>query len=73
SEGEGQIDAFLQRHGASEVHLDERSPGHLLPLPDNGSTGADDGPGDPSGTAPGAFADGFFYALLRKGGPAGTT
>jgi 16S rRNA (cytosine967-C5)-methyltransferase len=71
SEGEGQIDAFLQRHGASEVHLDSRSPGHLLPLPDNGRTGADDASGMLAGTPPEAFADGFFYALLRKGGRAG--
>ncbi len=71
SEGEHQIDAFLQRHGASEVHLDRRSPGHLLPLPDNGSMGADDASGKRSGDLPGAFADGFFYALLQKGGLAG--
>ena len=72
SEGELQIDAFLQRHGASDVHLDGRSPGHLLPLPDNGSTGADVASGTPPGATPGVFADGFYYALLRKGGLAGT-
>ena len=71
SEGEHQIDAFLQRHGVSEVHLDGRSPGHLLPLPDNGSMGADDASGKLPGNPPDAFADGFFYALLRKGGLAG--
>jgi len=63
SEGEHQIDAFLQRRGASVAHLDGRSPGHLLPLPDNGSSGAS-GPG--GGEGPGV-ADGFYYALLRKG------
>ena len=62
SEGEHQIDAFLQRRGASVAHLDGRSPGHLLPLPDNGSSGASE-PG--SGEGPGV-ADGFYYALLRK-------
>jgi 16S rRNA (cytosine967-C5)-methyltransferase len=71
SEGERQIDAFLQRHGPSDVHLDDRSPGHLLPLPDNGPTGADDASGKLPGLAPDPSADGFFYALLRKGGFAG--
>ena len=70
AEGEHQIDAFLQRRGASGAHLDGRSPGHLLPLPDNGSTGASS-PG--SGTALGSrdVADGFYYALLRKASVAG--
>jgi len=62
SEGEHQIDAFLQRRGTSGAHLDGRSPGHLLPLPDNGSSGAS---GSGSGEGPGV-ADGFYYALLRK-------
>jgi len=58
TEGQHQIDAFLQRRGASDVHLDDRSPGHLLPLPDNGSSGA---------ASPGSgVSDGFFYALMRK-------
>ena len=63
AEGSRQIDAFLQRHGGSDAGLDARSPGHLLPLPDNGSTvaGTSDGrPTPPTG-------DGFYYALLRKG------
>ena len=30
TEGEHQIDAFLQRRGASEAHLDARSPGHRV-------------------------------------------
>jgi len=43
--------------------LDPRSPGHLLPLPDNGSTVA-----GTSGSRPApSTGDGFFYALLRKG------
>jgi 16S rRNA (cytosine967-C5)-methyltransferase len=54
AEGQAQIDAFLQRRGPAEARLDPASPGHLLPLPDNGS----------AGTAP--SADGFFYALLHK-------
>jgi len=66
SEGEHQIDAFLQRRGASQVHLDARSPGHLLPLPDNGPTGAE-APGSGHGTPSGVVSDGFYYALLRKG------
>ncbi len=66
AEGEHQIDAFLQRRGHSDAHLDGRSPGHLLPLPDNGLSGAD-ASGSLSGATPGSFSDGFFYALLQKG------
>jgi 16S rRNA (cytosine967-C5)-methyltransferase len=65
SEGQLQIDAFLQRCGASGARLDGRSPGHLLPLPDNGSTGASL-PGSGSATNSQGVADGFYYALLRK-------
>jgi 16S rRNA (cytosine967-C5)-methyltransferase len=54
AEGQAQIDAFLQRLGPDAARLDPASPGHLLPLPDNGSAGQ-----VPS-------ADGFFYALLHK-------
>ena len=54
AEGQAQIDAFLQRHGPTAARLDPASPGHLLPLPDNG----------PAGPTP--PADGFFYALLHK-------
>jgi 16S rRNA (cytosine967-C5)-methyltransferase len=54
AEGQAQIDAFLQRLGPGKARLDPASPGHLLPLPDNG----------PAGWAP--SADGFFYALLHK-------
>jgi 16S rRNA (cytosine967-C5)-methyltransferase len=70
AEGERQIDAFLQRHGAPETHLDARSPGHLLPLPDNGPSGADV-PGSGSEASSRIVADGFFYALLRKEPAAG--
>ena len=70
TEGEHQIDAFLQRRGGSEAHLDDRSPGHLLPLPDNGSSVAAT-PGSGSGAASSAVADGFYYALLRKESAAG--
>ena len=58
AEGRLQIDAFLQRLPAGTGVLDPVSPGHLLPLPDNGARGADG-----RGTA---LQDGFFYALIRK-------
>ena len=70
TEGEHQIDAFLQRRGGSGVHLDGRSPGHLLPLPDNGSTGASS-PGSGADMSSHGVADGFYYALLRKESAAG--
>ena len=65
TEGEHQIDAFLQRRGASGAHLDARSPGHLLPLPDNGPNGASP-PGNGVDAASPVVSDGFYYALLRK-------
>ena len=68
AEGERQIDAFLQRHGPSEVRLDARSPGHLLPLPDNGSSVAS----FPRSRAVPDTGDGFFYALLQKGSQQGS-
>ena len=37
AEGQDQIDAFLQRQGGHAAMLDPASPGHLLPLPDNGA------------------------------------
>jgi 16S rRNA (cytosine967-C5)-methyltransferase len=58
AEGERQIDAFLQRLPAGAARLDPASPGHLLPLPDNGAGGT-------HGTSP-QGGDGFFYALLHK-------
>jgi len=57
AEGQAQVDAFLQRLGPVGVRLDPASPGHLLPLADNGPT--------PAATAA-APPDGFFYALLHK-------
>ena len=54
-EGQGQIDAFLQRASGAKVLP---SPGHLLPLPDNASLAAT-GHDLPA-------ADGFFYGLLEK-------
>jgi 16S rRNA (cytosine967-C5)-methyltransferase len=54
AEGQSQIDAFLQRVPPGTARVDPASPGHLLPLPDNGPAGAR------------ASADGFFYALLHK-------
>ena len=58
AEGQGQIDAFLQRHADAGVAAEPASPGHLFPLPDNGP----DRPPPNSG----ASADGFFYSLLEK-------
>ena len=57
-EGEGQIDAFMQRIGPGAARLDPRSPGHLLPLPDNGDEAA--------AGRPRALQDGFYYALIHK-------
>ncbi len=51
AEGQGAIDAFLQRQPGARLALWPASPGHLLPLPDNSQTAA-------------ATGDGFFYALL---------
>jgi 16S rRNA (cytosine967-C5)-methyltransferase len=58
AEGQAQIDAFLQRLGAGGARLDPSSPGHLLPLPDNGA--------QPAGGPTTALADGFYYALIHK-------
>ncbi len=57
AEGQAQIEAFLQRRGPAEASLDPRSPGHLLPLPDNRPEAA---------TGSSALHDGFFLALLHK-------
>jgi 16S rRNA (cytosine967-C5)-methyltransferase len=55
-EGQAQIDAFLQRHGADGAVLDPASPGHLLPVADNcnQAVGQD------------VRHDGFYYALIHK-------
>ncbi len=58
AEGQDQIDAFLQRHADAGVAAQPPSPGHLLPLPDNGI--------DPPSPDSGASADGFFYSLIHK-------
>lgn len=58
AEGQHQIDAFLQRLPQEQARLDADSPGHCLPLPDNG----------PAATTV-AAADGFFYAVLHKLAP----
>jgi 16S rRNA (cytosine967-C5)-methyltransferase len=55
TEGQAQIDAFLQRLGPGQARLDPASPGHLSGLPDNGSH-----------QVPPPSADGFFYALVHK-------
>jgi 16S rRNA (cytosine967-C5)-methyltransferase len=60
-EGQQRIDAFLQRLPAGSAQLDEASPGHLLPLPDNSTSAAARAPGDRQ-----AWQDGFFYALIHK-------
>ncbi len=57
-EGQGQIDAFMQRLAPGAARLDPGSPGHLLPSRDNGPQGV-------AGRSP-ALQDGFFYALLHK-------
>ena len=57
AEGQSQIDAFMQRHGAEAPRLDPAAPGHLLPLPDNAITSAPPGQ---------TLADGFYYALIHK-------
>jgi 16S rRNA (cytosine967-C5)-methyltransferase len=57
AEGEAQTDAFLQRLPPGSTRLDPASPGHLLPLPDNGLG------------APAADEDGFYYALIHKTRP----
>jgi len=58
AEGQDQIDAFLQRLNPGQARLDPASPGHLLPLPDNGA--------HPPGVAGAVLSDGFFYALIHK-------
>jgi len=58
AEGQDQIDAFLQRQPGARVAANPASPGHLLPLPDNGS----------EHPLPGfsKAADGFFHTLIEK-------
>ncbi len=58
AEGQGQIDAFLQRLPPGAARLDPASPGHLLPLPDNPTLAAT--------RAPTVLHDGFYYALIHK-------
>ncbi|MEP7098924.1 MAG: 16S rRNA (cytosine(967)-C(5))-methyltransferase RsmB [Burkholderiales bacterium] len=58
AEGQHQIDAFLQRQPGAALAASPASPGHLLPLPDNG----DERPVHDISAA----ADGFFYALIEK-------
>jgi 16S rRNA (cytosine967-C5)-methyltransferase len=58
AEGQEQIDAFLQRLPPGQARLDPASPGHLLPLPDNGA--------HPGGGRGAVLSDGFFYALIHK-------
>jgi 16S rRNA (cytosine967-C5)-methyltransferase len=58
AEGQHQIDAFLQRRPDARPAASPPSPGHLLPLPDNASEGAEH--------KFSAAADGFFHALLAK-------
>jgi 16S rRNA (cytosine967-C5)-methyltransferase len=55
AEGQHQIDAFLQRQTRASPVAAPASPGHLLPLADNSSTGS---------VAAGSAHDGFFHALL---------
>jgi 16S rRNA (cytosine967-C5)-methyltransferase len=58
AEGQQQIDSFLQRQPPHTATLMPQSPGHLLPLPDNGAQSS-------TARSP-LLQDGFFYALIRK-------
>lgn len=58
AEGQHQIDAFLQRQADASLINQAPSPGHLLPLPDNGQ--------EAPVPALGASPDGFYFALLEK-------
>ena len=58
AEGQGQIDAFLQRLPPGSARWQPHSPGHLLPSPDNQAA-------DMTGH-PATVHDGFFYALIQK-------
>jgi len=53
AEGQGQLDAFLQRQADAKSHAVPGFTGHLLPLADNVQQTS-------------ATLDGFFYALLTK-------
>jgi 16S rRNA (cytosine967-C5)-methyltransferase len=48
----------MQRPHPGAPRLDDASPGHLLPSPDNAAQGS------PARGA--ALQDGFFYALIHK-------
>jgi 16S rRNA (cytosine967-C5)-methyltransferase len=58
TEGQAQIDAFLQRQPGAIVPAHPPSPGHLLPLPDNRT--------EPPSGALGEAPDGFFFSLIEK-------
>ncbi|HKX43104.1 MAG TPA: 16S rRNA (cytosine(967)-C(5))-methyltransferase RsmB, partial [Burkholderiaceae bacterium] len=58
AEGQHQIDAFLQRNPQARLASHPASPGHLLPLADNGI--------EPAAPGTNPAADGFFYALIEK-------
>jgi len=59
AEGQGQIDAFLQRQTDAKLIEVSGLSGHLLPLTHNGE------PAGAAGSGP-AVIDGFYYALLHK-------
>jgi 16S rRNA (cytosine967-C5)-methyltransferase len=57
AEGQDRIDAFLQRHAATGARLLPTSPGHILPVTENGRPSSQDS----------MFSyDAFYYALLEK-------
>ena len=58
AEGQDRIDAFLQRQPDAKAATSPPAPGHLLPLPDNGS--------EHSASAGPVSGDGFYYALIEK-------
>ena len=65
-EGQGQIDAFMQRLPPGTALLDPGSPGHLLPSRDNGLQGGLQGGRQGAASRSPALQDGFFYALIHK-------
>ena len=58
AEGRDVVDAFMQRHPDASVAAEPVSPGHLLPLPDNGAA--------PAASGFSVAADGFFHCLIER-------
>ncbi len=62
SEGQARIDAFMQRRQDAVITPEPASPGHLLPLSDNGAQSVRPAAAH-AAASPG---DGFFFALIEK-------